>query len=63
MLPRLFFFFCRQTRHADYYHIGIITIGTGMLDTILGLEITSVFIKRTRDKTYINSSFLNVNHA
>ena len=37
MLSRLFFFFCRQTRQADYYHIGITTIGTGMLGTILGI--------------------------
>ena len=46
----------------------IITIGTGMLRTIFGIEIvrikrTSVFIARTRDSTYINLSFLNVNHA
>ena len=49
--------------------IGIITIGTGMLGTTFGIEIvmiikkTSVFIERTRDYTYINISFLNVNHA
>ena len=48
--------------------ISIITIGTGMLGTISGIEIvrikrTSVFIERTRDNTYINLSFLNVNHA
>ena len=29
--------FRHQTRHADYYLIGIITIGTGMLGTILGI--------------------------
>ena len=46
--------------------IGIITIGTGMLGTIFGIEIvmiikkTSVFIENTRDNTYINFSFLNV---
>ena len=48
--------------------IGIITIGTGLLGTIFGIEIvmikkTSVFIERTRDNTYIFFSFLNVNHA
>ena len=48
--------------------IGIITIGTGMLGTMFGIEIvmikkTSVFIERTRDNTYINSSLLNGNHA
>ena len=36
------FFFRRQTRHADYYHIGIITIGTGMLGTIFGIEIVMI---------------------
>ena len=40
-----------------------------MLGTTFGIEIvmiikkTSVFIERTRDNTYINFSFLNVNHA
>ena len=49
--------------------IGIITIQRGMFGTIYGIEIvmiikrTSVFIERTRDYTYINSSFLNVKHA
>ena len=48
--------------------IGIITIETGLLGTIFGIEIvmikkTSVFIERTRDNTYIFFSFLNVNHA
>ena len=44
--------------------IGIITIGTGMLGTIFGIEIvTSESIERTRDNTYIHSSFLNVNRA
>ena len=48
--------------------IGIITIETGMMGTIFGIEIviikrTSVFIQRTRDNSYINSSFLNVEHA
>ena len=49
--------------------IGIITIGTGILGTTFGMEIvmiikkTSVFIERTRDNSYINFSFLNVNHA
>ena len=48
--------------------IGSTTIGTGMLGTIFGIEIvmikkTSVFIERTSDKTIINSSFLNVDHA
>ena len=48
--------------------IGIITIGTGMLGTTFGIEImiikkTEVFIERTRDNTYINFSFLNVNHV
>ena len=40
MLPR--FCFRRQTRHADYYHIGILTIGTGVLGTILGIEIVMI---------------------
>ena len=49
--------------------IGIITIGTGMLDTTFGIEIvmiikqTSVFIERTRDNNYIIFSFLNVNRS
>ena len=49
--------------------IGIITIGTGMLSSTFGIEIVmiikqiSVSIERTRDNTYINISFLNVNHA
>ena len=48
--------------------ISIITIGTGMLDTTFEIKIVmikknSVFIERTRDNTYINSLFLNVNHA
>ena len=48
--------------------IGIITIGTGMLGTIFWIEIvmikiTSVFNQRIRDSTYINSSFLKVDHA
>ena len=47
--------------------IGIITIGTGMLGTIFGIEImikkNFSFIERTRDNTYMNSSFLNVYHA
>ena len=48
--------------------IGIITIGTGMLGTIFGIEIvmiknTSVSIQRTRYNTYINLSFLNFDHA
>ena len=48
--------------------IGIITIGTGMLGTIFGIEIVMIkknfsFIERTRDNTYINSAFLNVDHA
>ena len=40
--------------------IGILTIGTGMLGTIFGIE---VFIEWTRDNTGINFSFLNVHHA
>ena len=35
----------------------IITIGTGMLDTIFGIEIVrikNIYIERTRDNTYIN---------
>ena len=48
--------------------ISIMTIVTGMLGTIIEIEIarikkTSVFIERTRDNTYINDSFLNVYHA
>ena len=48
--------------------IGIITIGTGMLGTIFGIEIVmikriSVFIERTRDNIYIHSSILNFNNA
>ena len=44
--------------------IGIKTIGTGMLGTIFGIEIVTVeSIERTRDNTYIHSSFLNVNRA
>ena len=48
--------------------ISIITKGTGMLGTTFGIELlelkrTSVFFERTRDNTYINFSFLNVNHA
>ena len=48
--------------------IGIRTIGTGMLGTTFGIEIVmiikkSVFIERTGDITYIQFSFLNVNHA
>ena len=48
--------------------ICIVTIGTGILGTIFGIEIvmiknTSVFIERARDNTYINSSFLDVNQA
>ena len=48
--------------------IGIITIGTGMLGTILGIDIVMIkknfsFLERTRDNTYIHSSLLNVNHA
>ena len=39
-----------------------------MLGTIFGIETvmikrTSAFIQRTRDNSYINSSFLNVDHA
>ena len=39
-----------------------------MLGTIFGIEIFMIrqnfsFIEWTRDSTYINSSFLNVNHA
>ena len=67
MLPR-FFFFLRQTRNADFYH-KIVTIGIGMSGTKFGIEIVmiikkpSVFIESTRDNTYINFSFLTVNHA
>ena len=48
--------------------IGIKTIGTGMLGTIFGIEIVMIkkkfsFYEKTRDYTYINSSFLNNNHA
>ena len=49
--------------------IGIITIGTGMLGTMFWIEIcmikttSVVFNQRTRDNTYINSSFLKVDHA
>ena len=47
--------------------ISVITIGTDMLGTIFGIEFlglkrTSVFIVKTRNNTYINFSFLNVNH-
>ena len=47
--------------------ISVITIGTDMLGTIFGMEFlglkrTSVFIVKTRNNTYINFSFLNVNH-
>ena len=39
-----------------------------MLGTIFGIEIVKIkknfnFIERTRDNTYINLSFFNVNHA
>ena len=68
MLPRLFFsFFAKLDMLITT--IGIRTIGTGMLGTTFGIEIvmiikkTSDFIERTRDNTYINLSFLNVNHA
>ena len=48
--------------------IDIITIGTGMLGTIFGIEIVMikrilVFIERTWGNIYIHSSFLNVNTA
>ena len=49
--------------------ICIIIIGTGMLGTIFGIEIVMIeknlqfSLKRTRDNTYIHSSFLNFNHA
>ena len=68
MLQRLFFSFFAKL-DVLITTIGIITIQTGMLGTIFGIEIviiikrTSVFIERTRDYIYINSSFLNVNHA
>ena len=35
-----------------------------MLGTLFGIEIVMIKrTERTRDNTYINSSFLNVNHA
>ena len=39
-VTKIIFFFRRQTRHADIYHIllGIITMRTGMLGTIFGVE-------------------------
>ena len=47
---------------------GIIAIGTGMLVTIFGIETVMIkknfrFHSRARGNAYINSSFLNVDHA
>ena len=48
--------------------IGIITIGAGMLGTTFGIEIVMImkncsFHWKDQGYTYINSSFLNANHA
>ena len=48
--------------------IRIISIGTAILVTIIGIEIvmfkkTSVFIQRTKENIYINTLFLKVEHA
>ena len=66
---KIFIFFLSFKLGMLITTIGVITIGTGMLGTIFEikncfvLKRTSVFIERTRDNTYLNSSFLNVNHA
>ena len=67
MLPRLLFSFFAKL-DMPITTIGIKTIGTGMLGTIFGIEIVMIkrkfsFYEKTRDYTYINSSFLNNNHA
>ena len=41
-VTKIVFVFRRLTRQADYYHIGIITIGTGMLGTLFGIEIVMI---------------------
>ena len=67
-VTKIIFFFRRQTGHADYYHryynhsdrhVGYHIWNRNCYDS----KKTSVFIEMTRDNTYINFSFLNVNHA
>ena len=67
-VTKIIFFFLCQTRHADYYHRYYNHtdrhVGHHIWDRdCYVIKRTSVFIVRTRDYTYINSSFLNVNHA
>ena len=62
MLLRLFFsYFAKLDMLITT--IGIITIGTTFGIEIVMIIKKSVFIERTRDNTYINFSFLKVNHA
>ena len=41
-VTKIILFIRRQTRQADYYHICIISIGTGMLGTIFGIKIVMI---------------------
>ena len=66
---KIMFFFLRQTRHADYYHryynhrdrhVGYHIWDRNCYD----LKRLQFSLKRRGiTNTYINSSFLNVNHA
>ena len=61
-LTKIFILFAKQDMLTAT--IGIITIGTGILGTIFGIEIAMIkmnfiFCERTRDNTYINSLLRN----